>query len=157
MERPRAGSGSGLSRRSSHGSSEHLAAPTVHRLHTGYKALSLVQGIGEADETTGAMACKRETESRKGLCYLPRDISEESDTRQESNPGSIPPGQTSHIFLSHFGLKGFPGGSDGKESAYNAGNPGLIPESGRSPAEGVATYSSIFTWKIPWTEEPGGL
>ena len=21
----------------------------------------------------------------------------------------------------------------------------------------VATYSSILTWKIPWTEEPGGL
>ena len=91
--------------------------------------------------------CKRETESRKGLCYLPWNISEESETRQESNPGSIPPGQTSHIFLSHFGLKGFPRGSDGKESAYNAGNPGLIPGSGRSPAEGVATYSSIFTWK----------
>ena len=23
--------------------------------------------------------------------------------------------------------------------------------------EGMATHSSIFTWKIPWTEEPGGL
>ena len=21
----------------------------------------------------------------------------------------------------------------------------------------MATYSSIFTWEIPWTEEPGGL
>ena len=30
---------------------------------------------------------------------------------------------------------GFPGGSDGKESAYNAGDPGLIPGSGRSPGE----------------------
>ena len=30
----------------------------------------------------------------------------------------------------------FPGGSDGKESAYNAGDPGLIPGSGRSPGEG---------------------
>ena len=29
----------------------------------------------------------------------------------------------------------FPGGSDGKESACNAGDPGLIPESGRSPEE----------------------
>ena len=27
-------------------------------------------------------------------------------------------------------------GSDGKESAYNAGDPGLIPGSGRSPGEG---------------------
>ena len=153
MERPRAGSGSGLSRRSSHGPIKHLAAPTVHRLHTGYKALSLIQGVGEAGGTTGAMTCKRETESRKGLCYLPWNISEESETRQESNPGSIPPGQTSHFFLSPLGLKGFPGGSDGKESAYNAGDLGLIPGSGG----GMATYSSIFTWKIPWTEQPGGL
>ena len=30
----------------------------------------------------------------------------------------------------------FPGGSDGKESAYNAGDPGSIPRSGRSPGEG---------------------
>ena len=33
-------------------------------------------------------------------------------------------------------LQGFPGGSDGKESACNAGDLGLIPESGRSPGEG---------------------
>ena len=33
-------------------------------------------------------------------------------------------------------LKGFPGISDGKESACNAGDPGLIPVSGRSPGEG---------------------
>ena len=31
---------------------------------------------------------------------------------------------------------GFPGGSDGKESAFNAGDPGLIPGLGRSPGEG---------------------
>ena len=30
----------------------------------------------------------------------------------------------------------FPGGSDGKESACNAGDLGLIPGSGRSPGEG---------------------
>ena len=23
--------------------------------------------------------------------------------------------------------------------------------------KGMATHSSILTWKIPWTEEPGGL
>ena len=23
--------------------------------------------------------------------------------------------------------------------------------------EHMATYSSIFAWRIPWTEEPGGL
>ena len=31
---------------------------------------------------------------------------------------------------------GFLGGSDGKESACNAGDPGSVPESGRSPGEG---------------------
>ena len=31
---------------------------------------------------------------------------------------------------------GLPGGSDGKESACNVGDPGLIPGSGRSPGEG---------------------
>ena len=43
-------------------------------------------------------------------------------------------------------------GSDGKESACNAGDPGLIPGLGRSPGEGNG-----FVWRIPWTEEPGGL
>ena len=32
--------------------------------------------------------------------------------------------------------KGFPSSSDGKESACNAGDPGSIPGSGRSPGEG---------------------
>ena len=31
---------------------------------------------------------------------------------------------------------GFPGGSDGKESACNAGDPSSIPGLGRSPGEG---------------------
>ena len=51
----------------------------------------------------------------------------------------------------------FPGGSDGKASAYNEGDPGSIPRSGRSSGERMTTHSSILAWKIPWTEEPGGL
>ena len=51
----------------------------------------------------------------------------------------------------------FPGGSDGKASACNAGDLGLIAGSGRSPGEGNAPHSSTLAWKIPWTEEPGGL
>ena len=38
---------------------------------------------------------------------------------------------------------GFPGGSDGKEYSYNAGDPGLIPKSGRSPGEGNG-YPLVF-------------
>ena len=36
----------------------------------------------------------------------------------------------------YFSFWGFPGGSDGKQSACNAGDLGLIPGSGRSPGEG---------------------
>ena len=86
---------------------------------------------------------------------------------------------------------GFPGSSDGKETACNAGDPSLIPGSERSAGEGIvyplqyfgaslvaqlvktppsmwetwvrslgwedplekgmATYSSILAWRIPWT------
>ena len=51
----------------------------------------------------------------------------------------------------------FPGGSDGKESAYNVETWvwSLGPE---VPLEkGMATHSSILAWRILWTEEPGGL
>ena len=34
---------------------------------------------------------------------------------------------------------------------------GLIPGLGRSPGGGHAIHSSILAWRIPWTEEPGGL
>ena len=34
---------------------------------------------------------------------------------------------------------------------------GLIPELGRSPGGGHGNYSSILAWRIPWTEEQGGL
>ena len=51
----------------------------------------------------------------------------------------------------------FPGGSDGKESACNAGGLGLIPRSGRSPGEGNGNPLSIPAWRIQWTEDPDGL
>ena len=35
-----------------------------------------------------------------------------------------------------FGIRSFPGGSDGRVSACSAGDPGLIPGLGRSPGEG---------------------
>ena len=52
---------------------------------------------------------------------------------------------------------GFHGGSEGKASACDAGDPGSIPRLGRSLEKEMATYSSILAWRIPWTEEPGGL
>ena len=48
---------------------------------------------------------------------------------------------------------GFRGGSDSKESAHNEGDPGSIPGSGRSPAEGNG-----FPFQYSYPENPrGGL
>ena len=47
-----------------------------------------------------------------------------------------------------------------KHPPANAGDiraSGSIPGLGRSPEEGMATHCSILAWRIPWTEEPGGL
>ena len=53
---------------------------------------------------------------------------------------------------------GFPGGSDGEESTCNAGDPGFIPGSGRSPAEGngyplqyscLENFKNLRKWNKP--------
>ena len=41
-------------------------------------------------------------------------------------------------------LGGFPSSSDGKESVCNTGDPGLIPDSGRSPGEGNGNALPVF-------------
>ena len=48
-------------------------------------------------------------------------------------------------------------GSDSKESACSVRDLGSIPVLGRSAGEGNGYYSSSLVWRIPWTEEPGGL
>ena len=52
---------------------------------------------------------------------------------------------------------GFPGDSDGKESACNVGDG--IPSLGREDLleKGMATYSSVLAWRILWAGEPGRL
>ena len=48
---------------------------------------------------------------------------------------------------------GFPGGLHGKEFACNEGDPGW-----EDPLEKeMVTHSGILAWRIPCTEEPGGL
>ena len=44
--------------------------------------------------------------------------------------------RASENFFKAFSMQIKPGGSDGKASACNAGDPGSIPGSGRSPGEG---------------------
>ena len=50
-----------------------------------------------------------------------------------------------------------PGDSVVKNLPANAGDVGSIPGSGTSLEKETATHSSILSWEIPWTEEPGGL
>ena len=57
-------------------------------------------------------------------------------------------------------LMGFPGGSVVKTLPANAGDADLQFQSlGREEPleEEMATHSSFFAWRIPWTEGPGGL
>ena len=51
---------------------------------------------------------------------------------------------------------GFAGGSLVENLPASAGDVGLFSGLGRSLGE-TATRSRILAWKMPWTEEPGGL
>ena len=44
-----------------------------------------------------------------------------------------------------------------KASACNAGDPRSVLGLEDSWEKEMGTHSSILTWRIPWTEEPGGL
>ena len=59
--------------------------------------------------------------------------------------------------IGYKGKVGFPGGSDGKASAGNAGDVGSIPKSGRSPGKGMAYPLQCSHLENSWTEEPGRL
>jgi len=55
-------------------------------------------------------------------------------------------------------LLGFPGDSDGQDSACNAGDPGSIPGSGRCPwRREWLPIAVLLPGESPRTEEPGGL
>ena len=79
---------------------------------------------------------------------------------KRGGPPTGPPGKSPQVTL--IGSQGcdplsYTGGSDGKESACDARDLGSIPGLRRSLEESVVTLSSILAWRIPWTEEPGGL
>ena len=61
------------------------------------------------------------------------------------------------MLFSSTDFSGFPAGSDGKESACNAGD--LVQSLGQEDPlkKEMATHRSILAWKIQWTEEAGGL
>ena len=54
----------------------------------------------------------------------------------------------------------FPGGAGGQNFLVNAGDTrdlSLISGKEDPLEENMETLSSILSWRIPWTEEPGGL
>ena len=55
------------------------------------------------------------------------------------------------------GIRCYPGDSDGKESACSAG--AWVQSLGEEDPleEGTHTHSGTLAWRIPWTEELGGL
>jgi len=53
--------------------------------------------------------------------------------------------------------RSFSAGSDGKESACNAGELGSILGLEDPLEKGMVTHSSVLAGRIPWTEEPGRL
>jgi len=57
----------------------------------------------------------------------------------------------------YMNAKGFPGNSDSKESAHNAGDQGLIPGSGRSPGEGNGNPLQYSCLENPMDRGPGRL
>ena len=83
---------------------------------------------------------------------------------------SIPPSLSDHLFLNSYTVKVFiilcpPPSSLPWSSlvtqlvkpACKVGDLGSIPEPEASKEKEMATLFSALAWKIPWTEEPGGL
>ena len=65
---------------------------------------------------------------------------------------SLPLGSQYYGYWRHK-FSNFPGGSDGKESAHNAGDLGSIPGSGWSPGVGNSNPLQYSCPEIPWTEQ----
>ena len=61
------------------------------------------------------------------------------------------------IWGSEFSYEGFPGGSNSKESACNAGGLGLIPELGRSPGEGNGYPAQYYGLENPMNSIVPGI
>ena len=61
------------------------------------------------------------------------------------------------FFIAEWFHHGFPWWPGGKECICQAGDTGLTPGSGRTPGEGNGTPLQYSCWKVPWTEQSGGL
>ena len=96
-------------------------------------------------------------QSKKMTCLRQPRLCLSASSGQSLSPPQHDISHSTHYLVTALWQRGFPGGSYSRESTCNEGDPGSIPELGRSIEEGKATHSSNLAWKIPWTEEPGGL
>ena len=80
-----------------------------------------------------------------------------TEVQRTSNRGSFAvPQDCNHVLWN----EGFPGGASGKEPTCQCRRQELWVQflGWEDPLEeDTATHSSILAWRIPWTEEPGGL
>ena len=74
------------------------------------------------------IVCFRSFQSNHNVLFVLNECSIYQSSKTISEEGSYT--------IQDIYIMGFPGGSDGKLSACNAGDPGSIPGSGRSPGEG---------------------
>ena len=96
----------------------------------------------------GLSSCTRDLATRQASnnCYLAV-----SQTKRILDPSPRPPhffhclGDVERNLPFWLLLWGFPGSSVGKESTCNAGDPGSIPGSGRSPGERIG-YPLQYSW-----------
>ena len=103
-------------------------------------------------------------EDQRGQCHSPWEVQRQlvEDSPEDATLGAAAHSQGTHLqFPSIWAPPGHtfgpPGGSDGKESAFNARDLDSIPDWEDFLEKEMATHSSTPTWKIPWTEKPGGL
>ena len=129
--------------------------------NTGVGCHFLLQCMKVKSESEVAQWCP--TLSDPMDCSLPGS-SAHGFSRQEYWSGVPLPSPLFSIHMSKCSVNayermGFPGGSDDKESTYNAGDPDSVPGVWRylEKGMGITTHSNILAWRIPWTEEPGGL
>ena len=61
------------------------------------------------------------------------------------------------FFIAEWFHHEFPWWPGGKECICQAGDMGLTPGSGRTSGEGNGTPLQYSCWKVPWTEQSGGL
>ena len=125
--------------------------------------------MGKIKEPTG-LGCFLEAQ-RESSPLLTASRSQAHDPSPSSKPATASPTHLlSHrsdlLFFALLRLRtlmitlGLPAGNSGKEPACRCRRHkscGFCPWVGKIPWKAMATYSRVLAWRIPWTEESGGV